>query len=305
MISRPAIILAVAMAASLACSDELAGGAADAGADAAVAVAAADAGVDAGPDAGVDAAPDAGVDSAADGPADSAADAMADATSDLARRGILSVPADDPDVTVTEVTFTSDHEVHAYLAVPSRIGTFAGLVLVPGEDGLTEHVRDVARRLAKTGGCVALAPDLGTRSAEALLADLSAALEALARQPQVGANRLGAIGFGAGGTRALRFAGANARVRAVVAYYAPTPMPADALKTTSASVLGQYGMSDDATNAGIAELERVLKEAGRTFEKRFYAAGAGFNDDSASTYDEAAAVAAWPYTVGWMEMYLN
>jgi dienelactone hydrolase len=82
-------------------------------------------------------------------------------------------------------------------------------------------------------------------------------------------------------------------------------MPADVLKTTSAAVLGQYGMNDDATNAGIAELERVLKEAGRTFEKRFYPAGAGFNDDTAPSYDEAAAVASWPYTVGWMEMYLN
>jgi carboxymethylenebutenolidase len=73
----------------------------------------------------------------------------------------------------------------------------------------------------------------------------------------------------------------------------------------NAAVLGQYGELDTVVNATIPDLERALKEAGRTFEKRLYPAGHGFNDDTRAEYDEAAAVAAWPYTVGWMEVYLN
>src|SRR5205814_4948889 len=146
------------------------------------------------------------------------------------------------------------------LAVPNRVGSFAGLVLVPDEAGLTDHLKDVARRFAKSG-CVALVPDLGPRTAEALLADLNAALELLAKQPQVGANRHGAAGFGDGGTRALRFAAANPGVRAVVSYYGPTPTPPEIMKTTSAAVLGQYGDRDTAVNAGIPDLARVLTEA--------------------------------------------
>jgi carboxymethylenebutenolidase len=300
------LILLASLAAPLlaGCTDETTG------ADAASAVP--DAGVDAA-SLGAEAAPavvpvDAAPDSAADVPAepdagvDAAADLSADVAPDAARPGILTVPADDPDVTTSELTFQGQGEVHAYLAVPNRVGSFAGLILIPDERGLTEHLRDVARRFAKTG-CVALVPDLRTLTAEALLADLNATLEALSRQPQVGANRHGAAGFGDGGTRALRFAAANPGIRAVVAYYAPPPAPLD---TIAAAVLGQYGATDDAVNATIPDLQRALLQAGKPFDKHLYpSAGHGFNDDTAPGYNEDAAVAAWPFTIGWMELYLN
>jgi carboxymethylenebutenolidase len=269
-------------------------------------------GIDAGADAGMDAAPgvdadadveiDAGADSAPALQPDTGPDLAADLAAAAPRPGILSVPADDPDVTARELMLAG--AVRAYLAVPNRVGSFAGLVLVPDERGLTDHLRDVARRFAKTG-CVALVPDVGSTEEPGLQAALDAALVALASQPQVGATRTGAVGFAGGGTRALRFAAANSKVRAVVAYYAPNPMPIDLLKSIGAAVLGQYGEKDTTLDAGIAELERLMKEAGKTFEKRRYPAGSGFNDDTGPGYDEAAAVAAWPYTIGWMESYLN
>lgn len=280
--------------------------------DESVAVPAADAGTDAAADVGVDVGADlpedAGADVAADLSADVAApepDVAADLAPDLRRPGILSVPADDLDISARELAYRTDREARAYLAVPNRPGQFAGLVLIHDEAGLTEHIRDVARRFAKTGGCVALAPDLTARDPPALLADLTGALDTLAAQPEVGANRHGVVGFGWGGTQALLLAAATPRVRAAVCYYAPIPAPADVLRTVAAPVLGLYGMLDLAVNAGLPELERVLKEAGHPLDQRLYAAGHAFNDDTGPGYDEPAALAAWAPTIGWFEMYLG
>jgi dienelactone hydrolase len=77
------------------------------------------------------------------------------------------------------------------------------------------------------------------------------------------------------------------------------------MKTTNAAILGQYGVSDVVVNMGIPALERVMMEAGKTFEKHVYAAGHGFNDDTAASYDEAAAVAAWAVTIGWFDPHLQ
>jgi carboxymethylenebutenolidase len=267
---------------------------------------------------------DAAADLASDQAADAGVDAAAEAPPDAPRPGILSVPADDPDVTARELTYSSDAPVQAYLAVPNRVGTFAGLILIHDDRGLTDHIRDVARRLAKTG-CVALAPDLASRAGgtgavgpdrikavlagtkiEQLLADLTAGFEALAREPSVGAGRNGVTGFGFGGTLALRFAAADARVRAAVPYYGATPDPAEVMKGTTAAIFCQYGATDEPVDATIAALERVMKEAGKTFEQRLYpGAGHGFNDDTGPGYDEAAAVAAWAVTVGWFDKNLG
>jgi carboxymethylenebutenolidase len=291
------------------------------------------AGADAGVDAAADASAaetgeaDAGIDAGADGEADgsSGADAGADqASPDLAaearRPGILTVPPDDPDVSAKEITYPGAVPVRAYLALPNRVGSFAGILLIHDERGLTEHIKDVARRLAKTGGCAALAPDLASRAGgsaalgdgvsgylagarlEDLLADLSAGLGRLAQEAQIGAGRYGTCGFSWGGTLALGLCAADARVRAAVVYYASTPAPADTLKSTSAAVLGLYAAADVAVNSGIAELERVMKDAGKVFDKRLYeGTGHGFYDDTGPTYDEDAAVSAWSATIPWFD----
>jgi len=247
-----------------------------------------------------DAVPDGSPDAGADVAADVGEEVAPDTAADL-RPGILSVPPDHPDVLARDVTYGAN--LRGYLAVPNFSGTFAGLVLISEDGVLTDHIKDVARRFARSG-CAAIVPDLAGRSPDTLIADLNAALDTLAAQPQLGANRYGAAGFGQGGTQALRFAAATARVRAVVTYYAPVPTPADALKTITAAVLAHYAMLDLVVNAGIPDLERVLMEAGRTFEKHFYLASHGFNDDTAPSYDEPATLGAWSPTLFWFESHL-
>ncbi|MBK8833854.1 MAG: dienelactone hydrolase family protein [Anaerolineae bacterium] len=100
--------------------------------------------------------------------------------------------------------------------------------------GLQEHVKDVARRLAKAG-FIALAPDLVSRSGgseklgfdpiagvlgaakpEDLVKDLSAGIDYLMTQAGVKAGKVGVVGFCFGGGYTLRLAGANPKVTAAV-----------------------------------------------------------------------------------------
>jgi carboxymethylenebutenolidase len=76
------------------------------------------------------------------------------------------------------------------------------------------------------------------------------------------------------------------------------------MSSTKAALLAQYGANDTRVDAGIPDLEAAL--AGKTFEKKIYdGAGHAFNNDTAPTYVEAAAVAAWTATTDWLQTYLH
>jgi carboxymethylenebutenolidase len=234
------------------------------------------------------------------------------------------VPADDPAVQASDVTYASETEMRAYLARPAAEGTYPGVIVIHENRGLTDHIKDVTRRLAKAG-YVALAPDLvsrmgGTASMQAdqvasalgqatpeqLVQDLNAGVDFLLQQSGVMADKVGVVGFCFGGAYTLRLAAANPKVAAAVPYYGVTPEPASQLANTNAAVLGQYGGTDARVNNTIPALEEALLGAGKTFEKHIYeGAGHAFNNDTGARYDEAAAVLAWQRTLDWFATHLR
>lgn len=236
----------------------------------------------------------------------------------------LSVAADDPAVTGSEVTFQGDTSLSGYLARPQAEGTYPGVIVIHENRGLTDHIRDVARRVAKAG-YVALAPDLAARAGgtaqidgeqirgyfgsakpEELVSDLNAAVEFLGQQPGVAADKFGVTGFCFGGAYTLRLAAANSKIAAAVCYYGVTPEPASQMSATNAAILGQYGGNDARVNATIADLEQVMRDSGKTFEKRIYeGANHAFNNDTGANYNEEAAVTAWDATLKWFNQYLK
>jgi carboxymethylenebutenolidase len=240
-----------------------------------------------------------------------------------AAKSPLSVPADDPDVTGTEVTFQGDTEIKGYLARPKADGTYPGVVVIHENRGLTDHIRDVARRLAKAG-YIAVAPDLASRAGgtekvgtqiqgffanakpEDLVSDLNAAVTFVAQQNGVKPDKYGVVGFCFGGGYTLRLAAANPKIAAGVSYYGPVPEPASQMGATNAAILGQYGGNDTRVNGTVPALEKVMQESGKTFEKRVYdGANHAFNNDTGQNYNEAAAVAAWKETLAWFDKYLK
>ncbi len=238
-------------------------------------------------------------------------------------RGPLTVAVTDPAVQASDVTYQGDTTIMGYLAKPAAAGTYPGVIVIHENRGLTDHIKDVARRLAKAG-FIALAPDLASRNGgtnkvptdqvsgylanakpEDLVKDLTSSGTYLETVAGVKAGKYGVVGFCYGGGMALRFAAANPKVAAAVPYYGSVPTPVSMMATTQAAILGQYGGTDTRVNAGIPDLEKTLKDAGKTYEKKIYdGAGHAFNSDTAASYNETAAVAAWGETLTWLKKYL-
>ncbi len=236
----------------------------------------------------------------------------------------LSVPADSPDVKAEDIVYPSQASITAYLARPAAAGTYPGVIVIHENRGLTDHIKDVARRLAKAG-FIALAPDLVSRSGKTtaqtdaaqvsgllggttpadLIADLNAGITFLAAQPGIKSPKVGVVGFCFGGGYTLRLAASNPNIGAAICYYGVTPDPASVMTATNAAVLGQYGADDARINGTIPALEAALAGAGKTFEKHVYeGAGHAFNNDTGQRYNEKAAVEAWTRTLAWFNKYL-
>jgi carboxymethylenebutenolidase len=231
----------------------------------------------------------------------------------------LSVAVDDPDVEATDVTFPGPAgTMFGYYAKPTEPGSRAGVIVIHEIFGLTDHIRDVARRVAKAG-YLALAVDLASRAGgsaaatnipgtltqgpvEDRVADLDAGLAYLEEQPEFNGN-LGVVGFCFGGGMTLSFAAAQPKVRAAVPYYGPTPQPPSVMAGTDAAILAQYGETDARVNAGIPDLEQAMADG--TLETRVHpGAGHAFNNDTGNAYNEAVAIEAWTNTLEWFSQHL-
>lgn len=266
----------------------------------------------------------------------SASEAWAqDATSSPPASGAkspISVAPDDPAVSATQVTFPSgDADVMAYEARPAGeaspvAAAGAALVLVCHENrGLTEHIQDVARRLAKSG-YVACAVDLLSREGgTAAIADASsipglltdgdpnrhvedfrAAIAFYGTQSGVDATKVGMVGFCFGGGITWRSATLIPELNAAVPFYGPPP-PLDQVPNINAAVLGVYSDDpDDFANEERDALQQALDAAGVTYEFKVYPGTQhAFNNDTGQRYNEEQALAAWSDTLDWFGQHIG
>ncbi len=212
------------------------------------------------------------------------------------------------------------HPVTGPADVTAKLGT---VMVIHENRGLTEHIRDVTRRLALSG-FVALAPDflspaggtpadedqartmIGALQRDAVVADGVATLAYLAALP--GSNgRIGAVGFcwGGGMVNALACA-AGDRLAVAVPYYGPQP-DAASVPAIKAHMVLHYAGLDDRIDAGILAYEAALKAAGAHYELYVYpGVNHAFNNDtSAQRYDKAASDLAWKRTLAALNTGLN
>ena len=238
------------------------------------------------------------------------------------------VSFNDEDIKATYETFSSPDghgEGRGYLVKPSSLadGATAPAVLVVHENrGLNPYVKDVARRLAKSG-FVAFAPDalhpLGgypgndddgremQRSMDRakIEADFIAAANYL-KNHSLSSGKLGVVGFCFGGYISNFLAASLPEViDAAVPYYG-TPARNEIVGNVKGPVMIQLAETDDRVNATWPAYEAVLKANGAPHEMHMYPGTRhGFHNDSTGRFVEDMADLSWDRTLAFFSKYLS
>jgi carboxymethylenebutenolidase len=239
----------------------------------------------------------------------------------------IKVAEDDKAVQAQDITYPSGSDtIMAHLARPAGQRGPQPAVLVLSENrGLTDHIRDVTRRMAKNG-YVGLGIDLlsrqgGTRKfpddqaktqayaktvPEERLQDIRTAIEYLQKQSFVQADRIGAVGFCAGGGNVYASVFQGFPLQAGVAFYGGLPNPVPAADKIHTPVLGIFSENDRNQATRIPELVNSLVTARVTFDIQLYkGTNHGFHNDTSPIYDPVAACDAWGKTLAWFSTYLR
>ena len=196
-----------------------------------------------------------------------------------------------------------------YLATPEGKGPHPAVIVIHEAYGLNNNIKDVTRRFAEAG-YAALGVDLFTDRNRAVcmtrymagmllgsvnrygINDLKAALTYLAKNRDVDARRMGAIGFCMGGGFAIAWACTDSRLKAIAPFYGVNPRPLEVVKRLC-PVVGSYPEKDFTANAG-RKLDEALDTSGIAHDIKIYpGAQHPFFNDSVKTYDKAAAEDSW------------
>jgi carboxymethylenebutenolidase len=236
------------------------------------------------------------------------------------------------------VTGHGGDRIEAYLARPLGAGPHGAVVVIHHRPGYDEATKEITRRFA-AHGYLAICPNLYSREApgaspddaaaaaraaggvpdERLVGDVAGAAAHL-RAISSSNGKVGVIGYCSGGRQAFLAACSLPLDAAVDCYGAfivgdrpegspaavrPPLLPiADRL---SCPLLGLFGAEDKSpAPEQNAELERVLKAHGKTFEFHTYDdAGHAFFAVDRPSYRPAAALDGWRRVFGWFERYLR
>ena len=216
---------------------------------------------------------------------------------------------------------------------PQSEGIFPSIVLLHDRWGYTSQMRDTAKRLA-TEGYVVLVPNLYGRQggmvtanaevADALMErlnekdamqDINACCEYLntnlaedklldLTKPNVHA----VVGFGMGGSLAIKFACHRKRLKTAVAFYGDLPDSSETAKGLYCPVLYHAaGTNSSVTQEDIDQFQQAAKQENKHFEvERYPEASAGFcNETQPATYQEDAATRAWEATIDFLDKHLK
>jgi carboxymethylenebutenolidase len=239
----------------------------------------------------------------------------------------IKVSENDPAIEWRNLTYPSEAgSTMALYAYPRGLRDKQPAVIVIHENqGLTEHIRDVTRRVAKAG-FVALGVDLLSRQggtgafsttmertaaygrtlANERYNDIFSGIEYLQKQPEVVWDRIGAIGFCAGGGNIYYGVYNHMPLQAAVPYYGtpPNPLPANPVTTPLLCIFSE----NDRNQANrIPELAASLVNGrSATFGIQLYqGTGHGFHSDTSPIYHPAAACEAWARTIDFLNTHLR
>ncbi|MGF1568471.1 MAG: dienelactone hydrolase family protein [Nodosilinea sp.] len=219
----------------------------------------------------------------------------------------------------------------AFWCRPTEAGQLPAVLLLMEAFGLTNHIRKVARRLAKAGYGV-LAPDLyyreganitfGYDQVDAAMAtmgrlnlgqpiedDLKAAIAHLKSRSEVDPDYIGVTGFCLGGgltfLTACRF---SADIAAAAPFYGMVLDEwIEAVKDITVPMMLVFGGQDPFIGRDrVQQIEQRFRELNRVYTLKLYPeADHGFFCDERSSYHPAAAEDAWQALTGFFQTWLR
>jgi carboxymethylenebutenolidase len=228
---------------------------------------------------------------------------------------------------------TAGGDMPGYYAAPAKLGRYPVILVVGEVWGVHEHIKDVVRRLAKSGyfavanepywklGDVAKMTDIKEVLATAFkltdeqaFSDLDATVHWAEKQPKANVKRLGITGFCIGGRMVWMYTAHNKNIDAGVAWYGSlmargvqTATPADVTDKLNAPVLGLYGAKDQ--GIPLEQVERLragLLAFGKDKESIIHVypeAGHAFNADYRPSYSKAEADDGWKRMLAWFKKH--
>jgi carboxymethylenebutenolidase len=227
-----------------------------------------------------------------------------------------------------------DGEIPAYRAMPAEGGPFATVVVIQEIFGVHEHIKDICRRLAKTG-YFAVAPALYARQGDVstmtdiqeilqkvvskvpdaeVASDVDATVAWAHKQKQANTRKLAVTGFCWGGRQTWLYAIHNPHLKAAVAWYGPVAGNTDPLHPKrvldlvpdlKVPVLGLYGAADQ--GIAVADVEKLRDEAKQLHKKVeiviYPDTPHGFNADYRPSYRAEQAKDGWQRMLAWFKSH--
>jgi carboxymethylenebutenolidase len=140
------------------------------------------------------------------------------------------------------------------------------------------------------------------------LRDMEAAIHFLAARAEVNKEKIGSIGWSAGGKWSLWLAVNDPFLAACVSNYGAAPTDPAEIQKIHAPVLAIFGGDDRYIAASdVEDFETAMNSAHKSIEVKVYPnAGPGFeNSDNKLAYRERAAEDAWQRTVTFLDQHLK
>jgi len=225
---------------------------------------------------------------------------------------------------------SGQREVTCFMVYPEVSEKTAVVIVIHENMGLTPWVRSFTDQLASKG-YIAIAPDLlsdfdeehettasfsssdEARSAiykldRAQVMDDLDKIREYASNLKAGNGKVISAGFCWGGMQSFNFASHNENIKASLVFYGSAPDSEDAIRKIAAPVYAFYAGNDERINSGIADTDKKMKAAGKTYEYVIYpGSGHGFmrqgDDPAGSPENKKARDEAWDRMLGILGNY--
>ena len=223
-----------------------------------------------------------------------------------------------------------DSDMPLYVSMPATDRTVPGIVVVHGQSGLENFVKDTTHMLALQG-YAAVAPHLYHRDGPdckdenpvrkarlrdpSIIRDIEGAIGFLKNHKQVDGGKLGVVGFCMGGRLVYLMSAASKELKAGVMFYGSStmmpygesgPTPFERTREINCPIQGHFGAEDqNPSPEDMRRLDAELTRFGKPHEFHSYAGAAhAFVNSGSRNYRPHAAALSWPRAMEFFARHL-